>query len=233
MYVLYAKTVQPLILDTSMNRYKNALSLAILLCWLSATMAIATEIGSPAKSGAARFGFDVSKNNYGSSTIDRNYDDSEIYPAGYSRNKPYWLKTDRSTGHSFSSIIVLIEPDGTGHLQLMSTNATAKQTSSPKVTLLSWDERLGENKTAVSKSALSFDSLKRLFGTPRPYPAGKLPKFYTFDARTEKSPEEDLYHLDFKFDAHNRIEEYRIRGIGVTNPRWIRNPKLDPSSPQM
>lgn len=42
----------------------------------------------------------------------------------------------------------------------------------------------------------------------------------TFDLITEAScPEKDIYHLDGKF-KDNKLIAYRLRGIGISKPKW-------------
>ena len=38
---------------------------------------------------------------------------------------------------------------------------------------------------------------------------------------TELLNERNLYHLDLQFAADSKIAAYRIRGLGISKPRWV------------
>jgi hypothetical protein len=71
------------------------------------------------------------------------------------------------------------------------------------------------------KTRLTLDEATRLWGTPR-----RHSNYYTFDARNFHHGEENIFHLDFLFDKEGYVESYRLRGIELGYPTWLR-PKYD------
>lgn len=67
---------------------------------------------------------------------------------------------------------------------------------------------------------LTFNTAKQLWGEPQHYKLSDF-DFYTFDAHSVFGQEENIYHLDLRFDNSENLTKYRVRGIGIFNPKWV------------
>jgi hypothetical protein len=57
----------------------------------------------------------------------------------------------------------------------------------------------------------------RLWGMPN-----KRDDYYSFPARNFHHGEENIFHIDLSFDDQGLVEAYRIRGIALERPAWIK-----------
>lgn len=71
---------------------------------------------------------------------------------------------------------------------------------------------------------LSLSTVKELFGSPRKHTIYG-DEIYIFDARGIWGDEENIYHIDLVFDSEEVVSAYRVRGIGISMPLWIKNGK--------
>lgn len=132
-------------------------------------------------------------------------------------------------GRSFRGLplfVVKVNSAGVGHLQtnIIQANGLPRSEAASTETnieglLKHWRERVSFPSESGWKQ-LSFDDAEALWGSPRKYIVREK-EFYTFDAKNESGEEENIYHLDLQFGNNNVIDAYRIRGIGITNPRWV------------
>lgn len=73
-------------------------------------------------------------------------------------------------------------------------------------------------------SRLTLSTTKELFGSPRKHRIYGS-EIYIFDARGTWGDEENIYHIDLVFDSEEVVSAYRVRGIGISKPLWIKNGK--------
>lgn len=45
--------------------------------------------------------------------------------------------------------------------------------------------------------------------------------FLTFDVHSDYNGESNIYHVDLQFDPNGMTTAYRIRGIGISNAKWM------------
>lgn len=123
---------------------------------------------------------------------------------------------------SSASFFVLVGSDGVGHLQSKNPGSNSLRKPLYKETnLMVWEQRVSFYQPGKGWHKLKLDEAKLLFGQPDKRASGKS-VFYTFHVLTAPdTDEQQLYHLDIKFDAGNSITSYRVRGIGMNNPKWI------------
>jgi hypothetical protein len=138
---------------------------------------------------------------------------------------PYILDTLLHQPYPFSSFAIQVDRTGSGHLQsYVDPHRVTKMPDMKDSIILDWTERtsyLTEDKT---RTPLSIEGARKFWGEPRKYVVGDHP-FYAFDAYSTSNGEKNLYHLDLGFTKDGIIMAYRVRGIGISNPKWIADPK--------
>lgn len=87
--------------------------------------------------------------------------------------------------------------------------------------LVEFTNRVSFYKEGPGWQKLTLESAKKIFGEPHLRGVGKT-TFYVFDAYVTVQREKQLFHIDMKFAQDGTIESYRIRGIGIRNPLWVR-----------
>ncbi|MBS1954774.1 MAG: hypothetical protein JST89_11345 [Cyanobacteria bacterium SZAS-4] len=69
-----------------------------------------------------------------------------------------------------------------------------------------------------------FDRAKaeKLFGPPQIGPTFCTYHLWGYDHRGVNGAEPNIFHLDCKFDHDGKLQQYRIRGIGIQKAQWAR-----------
>jgi len=95
---------------------------------------------------------------------------------------------------------------------------------------VTFDDQMLFLKEGVGWSRLSLVDAKHLWGKPRVHS-----DYYSFDARNSHHGEENIFHIDLSFDDKSFVKSYRVRGIQISDPKWIgraKNPKF-PEGPDV
>jgi hypothetical protein len=121
---------------------------------------------------------------------------------------------------------IAVDRDGIGHLQPYFVFGT----SFGDVPICKdWYDRTSySDPDTKERVQVTFDKAKTFWGNPTKHTSFGDP-YYSFAAHSEpvkevfgeEVNEDNIYHLDLKFDAKNTISGYRIRGIGIGKPEWI------------
>jgi hypothetical protein len=69
----------------------------------------------------------------------------------------------------------------------------------------------------IQTSAMPFSEALEFWGKPR----GHENAFLSFDAHTDSTGEPEVFHLDLEFNKGLGLTGYRIRGMGISNPKWV------------
>lgn len=128
--------------------------------------------------------------------------------------------------------IAIDKETGTGHLQTYfypSGNTIGSMIS------IDWSERVSfpPKPQERERKLLTLDDAKEFWGEPQKHSYqserryGK--SFYTFHAHSKLQKtmykqlfdEDNIFHLDLRFDDSGVISGYRIRGIGISKPQWV------------
>lgn len=126
---------------------------------------------------------------------------------------------------------LLVSESGTGFLMdFPAHDKSATLRLEPNGVPSSWghDKANPEASKQVAWTRLSSSEAKTLWGKPRNYSmAGSTSVYFeTYEVHGSFNGENNIYHLDLRFNkATDRPFEYRVRGIGITNPKFIPAPK--------
>lgn len=112
--------------------------------------------------------------------------------------------------------------EGMAHLQSKDKVHAPKQDEQNIGRPPGWSDRVSFYKDGLGWTKLTLEDAKKIFGEPRLRGVGKT-QFYTFDAFVTVQREQQLFHIDLRFNSQGIIESYRIRGIGIRNPQWVSN----------
>lgn len=121
---------------------------------------------------------------------------------------------------------ICVDSDGIGHLQTYFSSSA--RLSGPVPISKDWQDRISfQRHGETERTKLTMSDAKRFWGEPKRHVIeGAV--FYTFDAHSpleqvmdDQVQEDNIYHLDLKFDDKGIIAAYRIRGIGISKPIWI------------
>ncbi len=124
---------------------------------------------------------------------------------------------------------LLVSKEGTGYLVDFPpdpdplTAVRLEENGTPS----SWDYTLGKLDEFTRWKKLRDTDAKTIWGNATGHAtAGSYkPSFYTFDAPGSFNKENNIYHIDFRFDPTTGYPfQYRVRGIGITNPQFIPGP---------
>ena len=85
-------------------------------------------------------------------------------------------------------------------------------------------EDWGAKNLPVRVDKLTWPTLSRsdadiLWGAPHHVPGNPFLSIY--DATGTWNTESNIYHLDLIFDKQDMLHQYRVRGIGITNSKWL------------
>lgn len=136
--------------------------------------------------------------------------DSKDYLQGYESGRLYALSNRTEASAPFNTLSVYLDSNGVGYLRSPQVSELYSRTN--KEGLLFFLKPKG------GWTQLSLPDAKVLWGSPREH-ASK--SFYTFDAESEEDGEKNVYHLDLKFKNHAEVVAYRVRGIGISSPKWV------------
>ena len=131
----------------------------------------------------------------------------------------------KSSSELPSAAFYVVNIDGVGHLASRNpgSNPIRKQIYNQDKNLLVWEERISFYQPGKGFNKLTLEDAKKLFGKPDKRGDGKS-VYYSFHVLTEPTDDEQqLYHVDLKFGIGDSIASYRIRGIGISDPKWINN----------
>jgi hypothetical protein len=134
------------------------------------------------------------------------------------------LENQQGLKYPFCSFQVTADYNGAGHLR--GQCAQSSEYKRPLAELpndpasIDWTERMSFLQPGIGWTMLSLDEAKKLWGDPVERIIFHR-KFYTFDAHSKYLGEEDIFYLDLEFDDRKLIKAYRVRGIALSNPKWI------------
>lgn len=128
-------------------------------------------------------------------------------------------------GSTASNFDVYIDRNRTGHLQSRQTKDLVRYLKEGSSFKKDWVDRTSF-KSENGWTQLTFSHAKQFWGEPRKHLVNGH-EFYTFDAQSDWNGEANIYHLDLEFVMCNQIKAYRIRGIGIQNPKWINEDSVE------
>lgn len=141
----------------------------------------------------------------------------------YPSSQPYQLSNkDGSTASNFN---VYIDRNRTGHLQSRQIKDLARYLKEGSSFKKDWVDRTSF-KSENGWTQLTLSHAKQFWGEPRKHFVYGH-EFYTFDAQSDWNGEANIYHLDLEFVMGNQIKAYRIRGIGIQDPKWINKDSVE------
>jgi hypothetical protein len=82
-----------------------------------------------------------------------------------------------------------------------------------------WSARKEPVKSEAVWLTLTKDKAREVWGEP--HGTAVRPGMVVFDASGVYDGENNLYHVDLQFDQADKAFRYRVRGIGITEPKWI------------
>ena len=137
---------------------------------------------------------------------------------------PYILQTLGNQPYPFGTFDITVDRNHQGHLQsYIDPHRVPKMPKMKDSIILDWTERTSYLVDGKGLTQLSLAGAKTLWGEPRKHVVNEHP-FYTFDAHSTWDGEKNIYHLDLGFTKDGLIMGYRVRGIGILNPKWVTNP---------
>ena len=123
-----------------------------------------------------------------------------------------------------SPFFMVVDSKGTGHLSAIKINPAFNTRDIAKRTEdglpIDWNARFSFFKGKQGWKSLTLKDATLLWGTPKRHVLKEY-EFCTFDVHSTYVEEENTYHLDLQFGDAESIIKYRIRGIGIFNPRWV------------
>lgn len=155
-------------------------------------------------------------NSQASVPLDGVLDDLLLYKRGYACA----LSPLKST-----SVFLLADENGTGYLADFGDLGREHPNGVPVKLLANGapDDWIATMKNFDLNSHKAWTKLNlkmatEIWGAPRKH---LKRNFYSFDAHGTCNQEENIYHIDFRFDRFDQVLGYRVRGIGICNAKWI------------
>ncbi len=148
------------------------------------------------------------------------------YLPGYAQYNDVVLENRAQDAYPCASFGFVISSDGVGYLKLLRGPSDCSAPSKyPRNQIPKWLENVSFSKSGKSPSKLNLTEAKKIWGTP--VKQGKAVDCYTFEVHGSVDGEKQIYHIDVKFDERAEIHSYRIRGIGVFNPKFVSETGLE------
>lgn len=128
--------------------------------------------------------------------------------------------------------IAIDKETGVGHLQ---THSYPSRNHTKSMISIGWSERVSfpPKPEEPERKLLTLDDAKEFWGEPQKHSYESERRygkpFYTFHAHSklqktmynQSFDEDNIFHLDLRFDDTGVISAYRVRGIGISKPQWI------------
>lgn len=147
--------------------------------------------------------------------------DPYLYPPGYEQAQWKPLKLKDKTINLSETISIYIASDGAGRLDIFDSSNYFKHPHNLDSNGFSvFADSLRFTEVGHETKSLSIFDAARFWGEGVKHES-REGSYFTFDAVNEQRGESNVYHLDFKPAQEGSIVAYRLRGIGITNPKWI------------